>query len=153
MIARKRMITDWHYGLAIIAALLLWGMLLWIDSPQPSMDWVFIAPWFFLSLVFVQPILEEVVFRGGLQGWLAGKDWGSRVVLHITLANILTSVVFVAMHLFYHTLLMALLVIVPSLLFGYFRDRYDGWLIPSIVLHCFYNMGYFLLYAPVLPSA
>lgn len=153
MIARKNIITDWQYGLAIIAALLLWGLLLWIDSPQPSLDWVFIAPWLFLSLLLAQPLLEEVVFRGGLQGWLIEKTWGRRTVLHITLANMLTSVAFVAMHLFYHAPLMALLVIVPSLLFGYFRDRYDGWLIPSIVLHCFYNAGYFFLYAPVLPSA
>jgi len=150
MIARVKIMADWQYGLAIFAALLLWAVLLWLDAPQPSLDWIVLAPWLFLSLVIVQPVLEEIVFRGWLQGWLMKKEWGSHRLLTISVANILTSIVFVVMHLFYHAPLMALLVFVPSLLFGYFRDRYDGWLIPGILLHCFYNMGYFYLYAPAL---
>jgi len=152
MIARMKLITDWQYGLALLAAPVLWGGLLWLAAPQPSFDWVLLAPWLFVSLVFAQPVMEEIVFRGWLQGWLIKKEWGSYSLLNISTANILTSVVFVSMHLFYHAPLMALLVFVPSLLFGYFRDRYDGWLIPCILLHCFYNAGYFYLYAPLLPA-
>lgn len=142
--------TDWQYGVAIIAAPVLWALLFWIESPQPSFRWIEAAPWLFLSLVFVQPVLEEFLFRGWLQGWFIEKEWGSHRLLQISSANVLTSVVFVVMHLFYHAPLMALLVFVPSLVFGYFRDRYDGWLIPCILLHCFYNLGYFYLYAPLL---
>lgn len=152
MIARVKIMTDWQYGLVIIAAPLLWAvLLLWLDPAQPSLDWVLLAPWLFLSLVFAQPVLEEVVFRGWLQGWMMEKEWGAHRFLNISSANILTSIVFVIMHFFYHAPLMALLVFIPSLVFGYFRDRYDGWLMPGILLHCFYNAGYFYLYAPRLP--
>jgi membrane protease YdiL (CAAX protease family) len=35
-------------------------------------------------------------------------------------------------------------VLLPSLLYGYFRDRH-GSVYPAIALHVFYNAGYFLL--------
>ncbi len=153
MIVRlNKLLTDWQYILAIIAAPLLWAGLLWLDSPGLSFEWVLLDLWLFLSLVSVQPLLEEIVFRGWLQGWFMEKEWGRCCLLKISSANMVTSALFVAMHLFYHAPLMALLVFVPSLLFGYFRDRYDGWLLPSILLHCFYNLGYFYLYPPLLSA-
>jgi membrane protease YdiL (CAAX protease family) len=33
-------------------------------------------------------------------------------------------------------------VLFPSLIFGYFRDRYTS-IYPCMVLHAFYNAGYF----------
>ncbi len=147
---RMHLKMDWQYGLAILAAPVLWTLLFLIDSPQFSLSWIMLAPWLFLSLVLVQPLLEEIVFRGGLQGWLSSKAWGEQSIIGITYANMVTSVIFVAMHFIYHAPLMALLVLLPSLIFGYFRDRYDGWLLPSILLHCFYNAGYFIIYAPVI---
>jgi membrane protease YdiL (CAAX protease family) len=33
--------------------------------------------------------------------------------------------------------------VVPSLVFGYFRDRYDS-VVPGAALHVFYNAGWFL---------
>jgi len=140
--------SDWMFRLAIIAALLFWMLLYLFDSPPLSVAWIFSASWLFLSLIVVQPLLEEIVFRGGLQSWISEKR--HQVVVGLSFANIITSFIFVAMHLFYHAPLMAALVFIPSLVFGYFRDRYDGWLMPSILLHCFYNAGYFLLYPPVL---
>jgi len=53
----------------------------------------------------------------------------------ITLANILTSILFSLAHLLTHPVGMAALVLLPSLAFGYFRNRYNGWLLPSILLH------------------
>jgi len=150
--SRFNWLHDWQYGAAIVAALMLWSLLFLFDSPPAAPGWVLIAPWLFVSLVLVQPVLEEIVFRGALQGWLIKKNWGHRHIIGITSANVVTSIVFVAMHFLYHAPLMALLVLIPSLLFGYFRDRYKGQLIPCIILHCFYNMGYFLLYTPALPS-
>jgi membrane protease YdiL (CAAX protease family) len=38
-------------------------------------------------------------------------------------------------------------VLLPALLFGYFRDRHDS-VLPAIALHVFYNAGYFLLPLP-----
>ena len=132
----------------MMAALVLWGLLYLFDAPPVSLAWLQTDPWLFLSLVLIQPVLEEMVSRGALQGWLIQKSWGTPCWIGFSAANMMTSIVFVLMHLFYHAPLMAVMVMVPSLVFGYFRDRYDGWLLPSIILHCFYNLGYFLLYAP-----
>ncbi|MDX8405977.1 MAG: JDVT-CTERM system glutamic-type intramembrane protease [Mariprofundus sp.] len=131
-----------------MAAPVVWAILFLIDRPQFDMLWLLLAPLSFLMLALVRPVVEEIVFRGLIQGWCINRGWGGKSVAGITLANISTSILFTALHLLSHTPLMALLVLVPSLLFGYFRDRYAGWLLPSIALHCFYNSGYFLLYQP-----
>jgi len=144
----QKLVADRYFVAALLVAPVFWLLLYVFDAPQLSIVWVMTAPWLFLSLVLLQPVLEECVFRGLLQSYLIQRDWGSRCVVGLSVANIVTSVVFVCMHLFYHVPLMALMVIVPALIFGYFRDRYDGWLVPSMLLHCFYNLGYFLLYPP-----
>ena len=61
-----------------------------------------------------------------------------------TLANLATSVLFTALHFVSHPPLWAAGVLLPSLLYGYFRDRHDS-VYPAIALHVFYNAGYFLL--------
>jgi len=149
---RARLIYDRYFFVAIITALPFWIGLYWLDAAPLSIDWIGGAPWLFLSLVLFQPVLEEIVFRGVLQGYVFRRAWGQQTILGLSLANIVTSFIFVLMHLFYHAPLMAMLVIVPSLAFGYFRDRYDGWLLPSMLLHCFYNAGYFVLYGSTLKN-
>ncbi|MDG1783128.1 MAG: CPBP family glutamic-type intramembrane protease, partial [Porticoccaceae bacterium] len=61
-----------------------------------------------------------------------------------SLANVLTSLLFVAVHLINHPPLWALAVFGPSLVFGYSQERYNH-LVAPIILHCSYNAGYFLL--------
>jgi len=123
-----------------------------MGRPQPDTGWdagwVFASPLLFIMLILVRPVLEEIVFRGLLQGWCLKLAWGKRDFYGLTAANIATSIVFTGLHFFTHAWLMAALVFIPSLLFGYFRDRYEGWLVPAIVLHCYFNAGYFLLYKP-----
>jgi len=149
---RARLIYNRDFFVAIITALPFWIGLYWLDAAPLSIDWIGVAPWLFLSLVLFQPVLEEIVFRGVLQGYVFRRAWGQQTILGLSLANIVTSLIFMLMHLFYHAPLMAMLVIVPSLVFGYFRDRYDGWLLPSMLLHCFYNAGYFVLYGSTLKT-
>lgn len=152
MLDRMRLRRCWRdrqYHLALVSALVFWALLYGLGLTHPSWHWVVVSPWLFVSLILLQPVLEEVVFRGALQGWLMQQTWGRQAYMHITCANILTSVIFTAMHLLHHAPLMAASVMLPSLLFGYFRDRYEAWLVPSMLLHCFYNLGYFFLYAPV----
>lgn len=60
------------------------------------------------------------------------------------LANLLTSLSFTLAHLASHSTSWSLLVLIPSLCFGFVRDRF-GSVYPSIILHVFYNTGYFLL--------
>ena len=114
-----------------------WLALLWLDLLPATLGVLVL-----LRFVIVQPVIEELVFRGLLQGWLREKLKWQR--FGISVANLLASIAFVAAHLFYQPPAWALAVFVPSLVFGYFRDRHDS-VIPSIILHFWYNAGFFLL--------
>jgi len=99
---------------------------------------------FFLILFY--PVVEELAFRGMIQEYIASKTERYPVFFKLSVANILTSVLFVAMHFIHHTPLWALLVFVPSLVFGYFKEQY-GHIGASIFLHMFYNAcSLFLLF-------
>jgi len=98
-----------------------------------------------LILVVAYPVVEEIVFRGALQGWVLGLSWGRHRFACFSVANIITSFVFAGLHGFYHPALMAALVFFPSLVFGFFRER-TGVLPASMMLHCSYNLFYFLVF-------
>lgn len=122
--------------LALAAGPVVWGAIAMMDQ-LPTL----LSGWLLLRFILVQPIVEEIVFRGMMLGWLQGKlpqRYGP-----ITLANLLTAMAFSAAHLFSHPPLWALSVLVPGLIFGYFRERFDA-LWPAIVLHVWYNAGFFL---------
>jgi membrane protease YdiL (CAAX protease family) len=95
-----------------------------------------------IQVLIILPVIEEVVFRGLIQPWLANRY--NQKKMGITQANLITSCLFVLVHLYQHNLIMALYTFVPSLVFGYTRDRYKR-LMPSIILHSSYNGGYFLI--------
>jgi membrane protease YdiL (CAAX protease family) len=107
-------------------------------------------PWFqvwspaFLSLAFIQPVIEELLFRGVIQGCLLHTAWGQRTLGCLSLANLVTSVAFSSAHMANHTLVWSILILAPSLAFGILRERFDS-VYPPITLHVFYNAGYFLL--------
>jgi membrane protease YdiL (CAAX protease family) len=100
----------------------------------------------FIVVALVYPILEEIVFRGLLQGILLKQPWGRNSRFGITSANIVASVLFTALHVIRRAGAMSAAVFLPSLIFGYFRDRY-GNLYAPIALHVFYNAGFVLLFA------
>ena len=60
-------------------------------------------------------------------------------------ANVLTSLLFTALHFFSHSPLWAAAVFLPSLVFGHFRERHNS-LVSPIILHAFYNGLYFSLF-------
>lgn len=95
-----------------------------------------------MSLVVLYPIIEEIIFRGLIQPFMAKRFNQSWSIF--SLANVLTSLLFVAVHLINHPPLWALAVFVPSLVFGYSQERYNHLAAP-VILHCSYNAGYFLL--------
>lgn len=99
---------------------------------------------FWSALIY--PILEEIVFRGTLQPALLSRAWFRHSKGGISLANVLTSIVFAGFHLISQAPLWASLVFLPSLVFGATRDRY-GNISASIVLHMFYNFGFIILFA------
>jgi len=129
-----------QYGAALLAAPLFILLYLFFFQEQP----VDLSPFlndpkrlFFFVLFY--PVTEELIFRGMIQEYIALKTKEVSVYYHITLANILTSLLFVAIHFIYNTPLWAILVFVPSLIFGYFKEQY-GSVLPSIILHIFYNL-------------
>ena len=134
---------DRFFILALLGAVIFWLWLYLATQPELNLAWPFAAPLTFMLLALLYPLLEEIVFRGMLQVWLLAYLPYSR---HgISLANLVTSLVFTGLHFLQHPPLWALGVFVPSVLFGFFRDRYNS-VIPAILLHCFYNSGYFWLF-------
>lgn len=134
-----RWLADPRFALALAAGVAFWLALAWLDFTPPVYGAAALV-----SLVLLQPLVEELLFRGLLQGWLAERPWGRRGFAGFTLANLAVSLVFTALHFVNHPPLWAAGVLLPSLLFGYFRDR-NGSVLPAIALHVFYNAGYFLL--------
>jgi uncharacterized protein len=135
-------LKDQVFWAALIVAPLFWSaLLLWKDA-SPDFAWPAQAPGDFLMLTLVFPVLEELAFRGFVQGALHNTNWGRKNQLGLSVANLLTSVAFALAHLARHSLMWSTLAFFPSLIFGFFRDRYDR-VTPSIALHVFYNAGYF----------
>lgn len=142
----QRPMRDSHFWLAHLAAVLLWAVgVAWF---QPRIDplWPLHAVQAFVLLGLAYPVAEEILFRGLLQGWLRERPRLRVSRFGITPANLITSLAFTALHFIHHPPLAAAAVLAPSLVFGYFRDRHDS-LIAPIWLHCFYNIGYFWLFA------
>ncbi|WP_223897883.1 JDVT-CTERM system glutamic-type intramembrane protease [Sulfurovum sp. TSL1] len=89
-------------------------------------------------LIVFYPVVEELAFRGVIQEFIAAKTKQYPSFLYLSVANIVTSLLFVAMHFVHHAPLWAMLVFIPSLVFGYFKEQY-GHIGASIFLHMFYN--------------
>jgi membrane protease YdiL (CAAX protease family) len=134
-------LRDPHAVMALLAAIPVWlTLLLWAGAYMRHTEgW-----WAWASLVLVQPVLEELVFRGMLQGQalrlmtLNGKP---RRFGPVSLANVLVTVVFVALHLRAQPLVWALAVAGPSLVFGHLRERF-GSVWPAVLVHAVYNAGF-----------
>jgi membrane protease YdiL (CAAX protease family) len=135
------------YFSALIAGPLIWLSLSLETSPafEPGLFWTRPQP--VVLFLAAYPILEEWLFRGRIQGALAAGKLGCYQWAGISAANLVTSLLFALCHTLNHPPLWAALVFIPSLLFGLFRDRY-GRIAPSILLHAFYNAGYFSLWPP-----
>lgn len=102
-----------------------------------------ISPIQFLWLAFGSPVLEELAFRGYLQGELEKVlQWKK---FQISASNLLTSLAFCLLHYALYQMGWTLLVFFPSLVFGFFRDRYRS-VQPAIAIHTAYNFAYFYLF-------
>lgn len=137
-------LRDYHLWAALLCGPMFW-VALWLAG-QPVQPVARVADTWppYLLTILVYPVLEEIVFRGGVQGFLderlqARPRWG------VSPANFVTSLLFTLMHFIYHPPLWALGVFIPSLAFGYFRDRHQQLMTP-IGLHVFYNAGYIILF-------
>ena len=105
------------FWLAIMAGPLCWLLLYLLLRPaSPQWSWPLAAPAEYLLPVLLYPVLEEIVFRGLLQE-LAQEFISRRAIGPLSLANLLTSLVFTGFHFLNHTPLWAALVFFPSLVF------------------------------------
>ena len=126
------------YILLVAAPLLMTVGVVLFPDVMPVLEFSWMA---LIVLIFWQPLVEELFFRGVLHGQLLKFDLFSRNWMGITLTNVLVSALFTALHLLVHDFYWALAVFVPSLIFGWFRDRYHSLYAP-LVLHSFYNAVY-----------
>lgn len=128
-----------QYGVALLAAplfVLLQNIIFHEQTFDVDLLYVDARSLFFLILFY--PVVEEVVFRGVIQEFITSKTKGYPSFFNVTIANVVTSILFVMMHFVHHTPLWAMLVFIPSLIFGYFKEQY-GHIRSSIFLHIFYN--------------
>ena len=94
-----------------------------------------------ITLVIWQPFWEELFFRGIIQGQIYKRSWGQRAWFKISNANMAASLVFTAIHIAYNPNLWSVSVFIPSLVFGYFRERHNT-IYSAFALHGIYNLGY-----------
>jgi len=92
------------------------------------------------AFALLAPMVEELIFRGLLYGWVEGR-WGSRVAL------VVSSLAFAAAH---YEPAHILLVLPLGFLFGWLRRRTNS-LMPSLVSHIV-NNGFAVLSAAYLSS-
>lgn len=134
--------TDRQLWAAVVAAPVAWTVLYFALESEPSLFWARERPLLFVKWVLVFPVLEELVFRGLVQDAIARVTQRRRKGL--SAANLLTSLLFSASHVFLHATLWAGGVLFPSLVFGYFRERHATLATP-VALHVFYNAGFLLV--------
>lgn len=130
---------DAHWRLALLAAVPVW-LALALTTGRAMHAPSGMAAW--LSFVVVQPLLEELVFRGLLQGQLL-RLRAARRLGPVSVANLVTTFAFVAAHLVAQPPGWALAVAAPSIVFGHLRERF-GSVLPAMLLHALYNAGFAL---------
>jgi hypothetical protein len=128
---------DSHFLIAALAAVPVWAVLGFVAGDRMRTSATLSA---LTSFLVVQPIIEELVFRGALQGNLIGRGWTRRIGL-VSSANLAATTAFAALHLLAQPPAWAVAVAVPSLVFGHLRERFTS-VLPSIALHSIYNAGF-----------
>jgi membrane protease YdiL (CAAX protease family) len=128
--------------LAIGCSLVL-GSAFWLLLPCSLITMYQITPTFLLLVLFVYPVVEEIIFRGTVQELLLQRKPMKVTYYGISRANMMTSCLFGGFHLMHQPFLFAILIIMPSILLGYFKERYSTLAVP-IGLHILFN-GIFIV--------
>lgn len=102
-----------------------------------------LAAWSLVSLLIWQPLVEELLFRGVIQGELRRNPAMRRHIIGLSLANLVTSLAFAAIHAVHQPVGWAIATFVPSLVFGHVRDHTRS-TVPSALLHIAFNAGFFV---------
>ena len=136
---------------AVIGSLALWVGVSFVLGVGPSLSWVLDQIPLFLMLCVIGPALEEVVFRGYFFELIQRRQlsvWLDRLIIRVSVANLVTTFAFVLMHVFFRGIESGLMVVVPSLILGRIKEVYGGvWF--CIIVHAFWNLGWFSLFPPL----
>ena len=133
---------SWQFYLALFLGPIFW---LGYQYFEPAnVHWAF--DYRYLLLVLVYPLVEEVVFRGLLQGQLRNLSVMRAELAGVSLANVSASIVFMSTHLLVQETVIAAADIFPSMVFGFLFDRYRT-ILPGVLVHVFYNAGFFILWS------
>lgn len=124
--------------LVVLAGTLLTGAGLWLWMPAGYAADVTSSLWLMLNIIFLYPLVEELLFRGVIQTELLRRPVLARRHFGISRANLITSILFICLHLVHQAPLWAISVLLPSLVMGHFRERYGNLLAP-ILLHILFN--------------
>lgn len=93
-----------------------------------------------LSVIILQPLLEELIFRGFLLSRLlryTGCTTGRFAAITLQALG------FSLLHAAHHAPVWAALIMVPGLVFGWLRVRHDS-VLPAVAVHIAYNAAYCL---------
>ena len=130
---------------AVLIAPVVWLVLYFILQPDIDALWPVHHPDVFLWSVVFFPVVEEIIFRGLVQEFI--RDFFSEKYLGLlSIANLVTSLLFAGLHVILQPSAWAVLVFFPSLVFGLFKDRTGKLTIP-IILHAFYNFGFLWVFS------
>jgi membrane protease YdiL (CAAX protease family) len=134
-----------QFSAALLAAPLLCVLYIIIFEHEVSnVFWLFSNPERLFFLILLYPVVEELFFRGVIQESINKKTKKYANLLYFSVANSITSILFMCMHFVHHEPFWAALTLFPSLIFGHFKEQF-GHIMPSIILHIFYNFCYFSL--------
>ncbi len=135
-------LKDPLFYIAVALALVFYGVLMLTTHHLP---FITSKPVYkiLVSQLFLVAFPEEFFFRGFLIPFI--REYIPSQYLGISMANIISAVIFAGLHILYHPFLWAVGTFFPAILFGYFREKHDC-LWPAVVLHYIYNVGYFILF-------
>ena len=121
---KKRTLLHVQYGAAVMVApvfCLLYSE--FFQQPVDDLYWLLSDGKSLFFLIFLYPVIEEFAFRGVIQEYIGQKTKQQRFFLSLSIANLLTSILFVLMHFVHHEPMWAILTFFPSLVFGYFKEK------------------------------
>ncbi|MBS0395283.1 MAG: JDVT-CTERM system CAAX-type protease [Proteobacteria bacterium] len=123
--------------LALAASAVVWSVV-GVDPlpmrPRDATAWLGLLAW--------QPLIEELLFRGLVQGTLLQTRAGRAAWGPVSAANLTASGLFTAAHFLHHAPLWAAATLGPSLALGWLRERHRStW--SAVIAHALFNAAFF----------
>ncbi|MFT6639148.1 MAG: membrane protease YdiL (CAAX protease family) [Flavobacteriaceae bacterium] len=134
--------SDRDFWIALAAGPAIWLLLHQLGLPLRQSP---LALATVLLLVIANPVLEEIVFRGAIQGALLKQAALKKSIAGISIACVMVSILFAAAHLLRQPAGWAALTFLPSLAVGWARERHKTLYSPSM-LHMTYNAGFIAIF-------